>query len=119
MRRTVVFLLAVMLVGLCLVACDDDDDGGNDCEKAANVMLQGMKDACADETECCYCDCIVSGSSSLEGCDCTADGSGGGDSGGEEAKCEGAALDAAQVCLDDTSTCKSQAGASVVVMCMF
>ena len=83
--------------------CDDEGGGGpsNPCTEAHDMVMQEYASACSSYLgECCMCDCIVTGSSSLPDCDCSdynLDPPSGECTGSEEA--------AAQECLDDPDAC--------------
>jgi hypothetical protein len=97
---------------------DCDDEGGpgpgNHCEEAWELQMQAIEDACSSYMgECCYCDCVVNGSSSLPDCDCSdyvvGDPS--------EVECEGDAEAAAEACLDDPDACAENLEDMVELIC--
>ncbi len=123
------FMMLIAVACLFAVACDDDDGGssqydidGNgtldDCEKAGKIMAEGTREACGDKTDCCFCDCLLKGSSSDENCDCGTQDTDQ-DTGEGEYSCEGMQKTAAENCLNDEAACKNNAGVLVDGMCMF
>jgi len=113
MKKVAIVAITLAAFGL-VVGCGSS---GSVCEDAANVMMQGMDEACAQQTDCCYCTCWNDGHKvpdmNAQDCQCVA----GDDGGGQTAECTGDAKAAAEACLADEAACKAQGAAVVTAMC--
>jgi hypothetical protein len=116
MKKVLMLVLASLFVFVVASGCGDDDDdsgGGTVCDQAAEIQMNAMEEACGDYDECCMCDCLLEGSSDIEGCDCgTSDADADGD-----ADCSGEIEEAAQACVDDEAACADDAAALVDLAC--
>ena len=83
--KKVLMLALCVVFAMALTGCGDDEESGNVCDEAADIMMDAFDSACAD-----YADCSV--------CDTTAT------EGGEAAACEGEVADGAQLIVDDPDT---------------
>ncbi len=109
----------VLVFALAIGWAGCGSSGGDVCVDAAKIMLDGMKEACNQQSGCCYCDCLaqnkVMDTTDPTTCNCIdGDPTGGGSSGGE---CTGEAKSAAEQCLNDTNKCKSDAGSIITTVC--
>jgi len=113
----ILFVLAAML-GMVAVACGDDDNGKNACEKAADVAKAGMDDYCNGKADTCwFCDCYLKG----QVMDMTVDGTNITYSckapDPASTTCDGSALDSANSCLANESACQSTASSTAEQAC--
>ena len=90
--------MSMLLICTLGIGCGDDDDGGNDCERAARLLADAQQEACSDYADCSVCN-------------------GEAETTTETAACEGDALTAAQACLDDPDTCTSGVTAGIELAC--
>ena len=118
MKKLSILFAFVAVFGLAVVACGDDDDK-NACEKAADVMKDGMDSYCTGKADTCwFCDCYnqgqemdvtVDGTTMTYSCKApTATG---------ETTCDGSSLDSANTCLDNKATCESDASSAAQSAC--
>ena len=113
MKKLSIIMAVLACFGLALGACGDDDDK-NVCEQAADVVLGGMDSFCSgQDDDCVSCKCnnldqmvdVVADATCKEP-----------PAPGDPVACEGAALTAAQACLD-LATCGSDAGDGMKMGC--
>jgi len=109
-------VVVLVLSGVFLANCGSSN---NVCDQAAEIMMEGMKEACKQQTNCCYCTCIMQGKvpdmTKPDQCVCISGAGGtGGTSGGE---CTGEVEEGAKECVNDPAACKQAAGQLIPNMC--
>ncbi len=117
MRKLSIALSLVAAFGLAVVACGDDDDK-NACEKAADVMMDGMDGYCDGKADQCWaCDChnqdlvaTPTGSGTDMTWECA-------EPDPVDTTCDGTDLESAQECLDDKAACEQSAADSMETFC--
>jgi len=118
MRKSVLAFAVVAVFGFVVLACGGGDKK-NACEKAGDVMKQGMDQHCSGKSDdCWFCDCYNRNLSM----DVTVDGT-------EityscvqpdptpAPACEGSVLDQANQCLDDKTACQNTAASTAQSAC--
>jgi hypothetical protein len=116
MKKCLVVVVLV-LTGLLLANCGSSN---NVCEEAAKIMMDGMKEACQLQTNCCYCTCLLQGQTQditqPDKCVCIFGGgvTGGGSGGGD---CTGDTAQQAQECVNNVDACKQAAGQGIPIIC--
>ena len=96
-----------------------DADGGEDppslCEQAAEAIMVAIDRRCRNEADCCFCLCWADERQmpvQLEPCACEPP-----PEAGKPPACEGALLEAAELCLADKPTCTGEMVGMVEVIC--
>jgi hypothetical protein len=114
MKKLGLLISAMMLVGVLVVACDNDDNE-NECNKAAAVMATTVDSYCAGrEGECWACDCynqdmmaVETGAASPITYECQT-----------VAKvCDATNLSTAETCLADEAQCATDAETHMTDYC--
>ena len=108
--KKIVLVLAVFAALGMLIGCGSS---GNDCDKAADVLISGMDEYCgANADDCVFCECYNAGQVVNANGECEDPGDP-----GDPVACEGEALTGAQECLADEATCKASASSMMKMAC--
>jgi hypothetical protein len=92
--------------------CGEGSGPGTACMQAFDIFMDAYADACSGFLgECCFCDCIVNGSSSVADCDCS-------DYPFEPpSECSESDEEFAQQCIDDPASCTEGIDEMVEMVC--
>jgi len=124
MRYLAKIFLGTLLAALVSGACGDGGEKGDPCERATALEEDAASEFCADKTEyCCLCACWqqTAGHHDVDAllesgaCECTTPPPD--ENATDDPACEGAALEAAEACLDDEEACVQPLLQSMDVIC--
>lgn len=109
MKLNLIVLLSLVLCGLLLGSCGEDE---SDCDKADNIRGAALNEICSTKgDECCICQCWNDGNQEMDTetpCTCKAPAS---------FDCTGDVENAAKVCLADQEVCRQGVKDQIELAC--